>query len=469
MSQNDDCRRIISKIYDFLCQKFGDTDCQKRPLKEEEIVEDVWKMLQKFVEEYNGYKEQLEGYSLTLEAHLEELSQTYEELSTMFSISKILSKNINPYELIEDFLKAILNSVPSESAEIILFTDGEEKILKIGSNLHWEKVLEFIREMFKNSRKDVIISEPGDKIIEGIKNFILVPIISGDKLWGYMGLFNKLNGDFYVAADRKILESAAMQLGFSLRNYEYLKQEIERQKLQEQLNIAKDIQSRLLPKDFPRTENFEVYAKTVPAIFVGGDYYDIVKREDGKYLIVFADVSGKSVPAALLMSSIRTIVRNFGVYSEPVLSFAKKINRMITNDTPEDQFTTMILMVFDPQKLEVEVCNAGHNPMIVISKNDVKKVDATGIPFGIIEDFEYEAVNIKLKSGDLIFIYTDGISEARNDKGEEFGHDRIIAYLTEKNTNNAKIIVEKLIDQVMQFSTGVNQHDDITAMAIKIF
>lgn len=469
MMVNDDCRQIISQIYDLLCRNFGEINCKDSYPKEDKIVEDTLKMLQKFIEEYNSYKEQLEGYSLTLEAHLEELSQTYEELSTMFSISKIFSKNINPYELMDDFLKTILNSVPSESAGIILFNNEKEEIFKIGSNLHWEKVLEFVHEMFKNSRKDVIISEPSDKIIEGLESFILVPVVSGEKLWGYVGLFNKLNGDFYIAADRKILESAAMQLGLSLRNYEYLKQEIERQRLQEQLNIAKNIQSGLLAKDFPRTGSFEIYAKTIPAIFVGGDYYDIVKREDGKYLIVFADVSGKSVPAALLMSSIRTIVRNFGVYPEPVLSFAKKINRMITNDTPDDQFTTMILMVFDPQELEAEICNAGHNPMIVVNENGVKKVEATGIPFGIIEDFEYETVSIKLKNNDLIFVYTDGISEARNVNGEEFGHDRIIAHLTEEKFNDVKTIVEKLIDQVIQFSNGVNQHDDITAMAIKIF
>jgi len=470
IEKNSYYKQILEEIYRILCENFPDINCEKGSLEDKVLAEDVLKTLKRFIEEYNSYKEQLEGYSLTLEAHLEELSQTYEELSTMFTVSKILSRDINPYELMQDFLNAILNSIPSESAGVLLFHNENEEFFTTDDNPKWQEILNFTRKLFENSRKDVIISEPEDTAFEGIKNFISIPITSNEKIWGYMVLFNKLNGDFYIAADRKILESAAMQLGFSLQNYDYIRKEIERQRLREQLNIAKNIQTSLLPREFPSNDYFEIYAKTLPAIFVGGDYYDIVERNDGNYLIAFADVSGKSVPAALLMSSIRTIVRNFGNYTDEILDFVHRVNRMITNDTPIDQFTTMVLMLLDVKKMKIEVCNAGHNPVIILEKkNGSKKIEATGIPFGIIANFEYETVTLNLGKGDTIFMYTDGISEARNINGEEFGHDRILTILNNVKSKSSKEIVEEIIEEVTKFSKGMNQHDDITAMAIKIF
>jgi len=469
VGMNNHERNILKEIYRILCENILDPDCKEEIVDEEVLGKKILKILKRFIDEYNSYKEQLEGYSLTLEAHLEELSQTYEELSTMFTITKILSKSINPYELIPDFLDAVLNSIPSESAGVMLFLNGKEEFFTNNSDPKWEKVFEFIRKLFEISRKDVIISEPGDSPVDGTKSFISVPITSGKKIWGYMVLFNKLNGDFYTAADRKILESTTMQLAFSFQNYDYIQKEIERQRLQEQLNIAKSIQANLLPREFPKSDKFEMYAKTLPAIFVGGDYYDVVKREDGKYLIVFSDVSGKSVPAALLMSSIRTIVRNLGNYADEILNFARKVNEMITNDTPTDQFTTMVLILLDIEKMKMDICNAGHNPVIVIKKNgELKKIESNGIPFGIISDFEYDYTSLNLDSGDLVFLYTDGISEARNKTGEEFGHERIIETLSYLKDKSPKEVVEGIIEKVTEFSKDAHQHDDITALAIKI-
>lgn len=463
-------REILKQIYRILCENIPTFDCEEDMVNEQVLGEKVLKILKKFIDEYNSYKEQLEGYSLTLEAHLEELSQTYEELSTMFTITKILTKSINPYELIPDFLDAVLNSIPSESAGITLFLNGEERFFTNNNDPRWGEVFEYIRKLFEISRKDVIISEPDDSPISGTKSFISVPIISAKKIWGYMVLFNKLNGDFYTAADRKILESTATQLAFSLQNYDYIQKEIERQRLQEQLDIAKSIQTSLLPRKFPKNDKLEIYAKTLPAIFVGGDYYDVVKRKDGKYLIVFSDVSGKSVPAALLMSSIRTIVRNLGNHADEILNFARKVNEMITNDTPEDQFTTMVLALLDIEKMKMDVCNAGHNPTIIIKKNgELKKIESNGIPFGIISDFEYSYTPLDLNNGDLIFMYTDGISEARNEKGEEFGHERITEVLSFFKDKSPNEVVEGIIERVIEFSKNTHQHDDITALAIKIF
>ncbi|MCD6442906.1 MAG: SpoIIE family protein phosphatase [Thermotogae bacterium] len=441
----------------------------KPPEKSDELLDAILEMTKEMLKDYKNYREQLENYSLTLESHLEELSRTYEELYALFTVTQILTKHMDPYEALEEFLNALVNAIPSKSAGVYLLKDDERILRTLRDDEIWKPLEKFLEESMIKDMKNVIISEKKDEPVEGIENFLCVPVLSGEKLWGYIVMFNKVDGAFYTAGDRKILESAATQLAFSIRNYEYLKERIERERLKEQLTIAKDIQQGLLPKSFPRNEYFEVFAKTIPTIFVGGDYYDVVELKNGDYLFVMADVSGKGIPAALLMSSLRSVLRAWSDTLRSLGEFVQRLNRVIYRDTPDDRFITMMSLILKPKERKLVLCNAGHDPVILVEPNSmIENITSVGIPLGIFDEAEYEEREFNLKPGNMLVLYTDGIVEARNPTGEEYGFERLEDLLVKIREFDSESVVNRIIKNVKDFSASAPQHDDMTVMVIKV-
>ncbi|HEU5310427.1 MAG TPA: SpoIIE family protein phosphatase, partial [Candidatus Eisenbacteria bacterium] len=233
--------------------------------------------------------------------------------------------------------------------------------------------------------------------------------------------------------------------------------------------VARRIQQQSLPTKLPQTSGFGLAALNAPSKFVGGDYYDTVQLDSERYLVAIADVAGKGVPAALLASMVQASIRTQALERQPVGVIMDRLNRLVHEATPEDRFATCFLVEVSADGLHLSSSNAGHNyPILRSYHGGCRYLDEGGIPLGIDPAHAYSGCETVLRPGDMLLMYTDGITDARNRLGEDFGEDRLLQ-LVERLPDRltADEIIREVSDEVSRFTDGAEQIDDITLVALK--
>lgn len=247
---------------------------------------------------------------------------------------------------------------------------------------------------------------------------------------------------------------------------------IEKEKMEQELETARKIQAVLLPKEEPVIPGFEIVSFYKSAKEVGGDYYDFHKIADNLLGMTIADVSGKGVPGSLGMVMTRSILRS-QVHQANAYQTLSKTNALLFKDIKRGMFVTMFHLIIDLQRKTLNCANAGHNPLI-IAHNDgsVEMFNPSGLALGLDKGERFndklQAVNIQLNPGDAFVIYTDGVTEAMNLTEEEFTEDRLAAVLGRNVNKNAKELRDTIINELMEFTQGAPQHDDITLLTVKV-
>ncbi len=242
--------------------------------------------------------------------------------------------------------------------------------------------------------------------------------------------------------------------------------------LQQELDIANVIQTSILPKTFPPfpdRKEFDIFAKMIPAKEVGGDLYDFFLIDKYRLAVVVGDVSGKGIASALLMAVCKTLIKATSYKGMPADSVLSEVNNIIVEESPSNMFVTLFYGVLDTRSGAFEYSNAGHNsPFHISNEGKITQLkDVGGLLLGAMKDVEYQSNVVMLNSGDSIFIFTDGVTEAFNSKEEEFGEKRLNDFFINKNSLATTDLVEKLFTEIKTFSDGVEQSDDVTCMALK--
>ena len=242
--------------------------------------------------------------------------------------------------------------------------------------------------------------------------------------------------------------------------------------IQQELDIATAIQTSILPKVFPAfpdRKDFEIYAEMITAKEVGGDLYDFFLIDKNRLGVIIGDVSGKGIAAALLMAVSKTLLKATALKGIPSDSILTEVNKIVAEDSPSNMFVTVFYGVLDTRNGAFEYSNAGHNnPYLISAEGEATPLkDVGGLILGAMKDVEYESNIIMLKTGDTIFFYTDGVTEAMNEKEEEFGEERLLKTLGEKTNLGVNQQVYNIINEVQNFSGGIPQSDDITCLALK--
>ncbi|MGI5939067.1 PP2C family protein-serine/threonine phosphatase, partial [Methanoculleus thermophilus] len=245
-------------------------------------------------------------------------------------------------------------------------------------------------------------------------------------------------------------------------------QELERKKAE--LRIARDIQMSFLPDRLPEIPGLELAALSLPAKEVGGDFYDAIPLSGNRTAFVIADVAGKGVPAALFMALSRTVLRANAQVPRSAREAVSEANTLIAEDAKSGMFVTLFYAVVDPAEKTLAYVNAGHNPPLLFRSGGGRpvKLKGTGIIIGVMPDAEYREETIRLESGDLLLLYTDGVTEAINSAEEQFGEERLIETVMRSRDLPPAEIVGRVRDAVMQFSGDEPQFDDQTLMVIRV-
>jgi len=257
------------------------------------------------------------------------------------------------------------------------------------------------------------------------------------------------------------------------REKEKLESEIARKNAE--LEIAAEIQRSFLPEEVPQIEGFDIAGRSIPAKEVGGDFFDVIPLEviplpGPRMGLLIADVSGKGVPAALFMALSRVIVRVSATWFTKTSETIRQANSIISADSKTGMFVTLFYGVLDGEARTLTYVNAGHNPPIIFHRGSTEtdELPATGIALGILDDAEYTQSTAGLVPGDIVVLYTDGVTEAINEKEEMFETERLVSTVREASAGTAAEIVDRIIGAVSAFSGPAPQYDDITLMVVKV-
>lgn len=301
---------------------------------------------------------------------------------------------------------------------------------------------------------------------------LLVPTIIDKEVDSIICLGKKLNNLPYTDADIEFLESIINLSLISIQNSILFKEYLDKQKIENELKIAREIQLTLLPTKIPEINKYDLAGINLPALQVGGDYYDIIKLTETKTALVIADVSGKGTPAALLMANIQSAVHSYlKLYEVDSFDLAKvteKINELIYENTSAEKFITFFWGILDSESDTFEYINAGHNPPIHLSGNKISQLTEGGFMIGILDfGINYEVGKITLAPNDTIVFYTDGVTEAMNKNGDEFGEEKLTEILLANKDRPAINILEDIEESIVHFSRDTAQYDDVTLIVMK--
>ena len=299
---------------------------------------------------------------------------------------------------------------------------------------------------------------------------VIFPLHSRGETVGALLLGEKLTGTDFTSEDVALLSTLAGQMSISLQNALLLRERVQVVRIEEELRLARQIQRSFLHSEFPPTPRFDVHALNIPSKEVGGDFYDLVPAHDGVFLLAIADVAGKGVPAALLSSMLQASLRTQAGSIASVAEILRNINTLVYRATAVHQFATFFIARVENDTLHMTFSNAGHNFPVVIRRDCAPVfLECGGTVLGIVDGAAYEEERLSLLSGDLVVLYTDGISEAMNRDGELYGDARLYELVNRLPQDlSAREVTERILAELKEFLDGEEARDDMTLMVLRV-
>jgi len=266
--------------------------------------------------------------------------------------------------------------------------------------------------------------------------------------------------------DKLLLDAITRQVHASIESQYLNSQAIEKEKIEQEIIVAASIQQRILPSSLPKIEGYDIAGINIPSKEVGGDYYDCVNLGNGKYALIIADVAGKGIGAALLVSTLNAALYSYLEFDIPLTEMSDRLNKLIYKSSPSDKFITFFIAVLDSKSGELDIVNAGHNPIFLLRQNgSLEKLDAGGVGLGMFDfGIPYTGQKSIINSGDKLFLYTDGIPEAMNENEEEYSDEKMIFFFKSHSENTAEEFISALVKDVKGYTGAAPQSDDITAL-----
>ena len=298
---------------------------------------------------------------------------------------------------------------------------------------------------------------------------VIAPLVSQGELIGVINLGERRSEQGYTSDDRKLLDDLTAQATPAVRVAQLVRQQRqearERERIEQELKVARLIQQTLLPRDVPHVTGWEVAAYYQPAREVGGDFYDFLYFDDGRLGIIIGDVTDKGVPAALVMATTRTLLRVIGERLVTPGAVLERVNEVLIDDIPPRMFVTCLYALLEPASGRLQFANAGHDLPFHRSTAGVDEMRATGMPLGLLPGMRYEEKEIALAPGDSVFFYSDGLAEAHSPSGEMYGFPRVQALLGGCQSQ-ADLIACALADLAEFTGAGWEQEDDVTLVTL---
>jgi serine phosphatase RsbU (regulator of sigma subunit) len=321
--------------------------------------------------------------------------------------------------------------------------------------------------------KDDRLSSRRSVTILGLRSVLCVPLKTREQMVGVVYVDSRIRAGMFSRADLELLTAIAASAAIAIENARLYQVAVERGRLERELQVAREVQTSLLPRDTPHVSGWEFAAQWKPAQQVAGDYYDFVPLDGGRVGLVIADVSGKGMPAALFMAMTRSTIRACIDHIRSPAEAIALANRLIHADATGGMFVTLFYALLDPSAGEMAYVNAGHNPPLLCratgpnGPEQISELERTGMALGVLDDVPYLQRTVQFDPGDLVLFYTDGVTEATDDVDQDFGVQRLRQILAERHAAPVAEVVSA-IERALQAHVGdLAPFDDVTMVAIR--
>jgi phosphoserine phosphatase RsbU/P len=414
-----------------------------------------------------------------LESVNRRLDKKVQELNTLFEIGKELNSTLDKAQIINILQFTIMGEMAVNKMLMFLQEDDDFELV-LNKWPDSEAIIHAVdKDALRNrlARLKETVQLPRDTHQRGFGTlaesgvYAIVPMRIQDETSGVLLLGPRLSNFPYEPEDLEFLSTLCNRVLVSLENVRLFEETLEKQRLEEEMAIAKEIQQRLLPGSFPESVDYEIYGFNLPSRQVGGDYFDCIALENEKIALAIGDVSGKGVGASLLMSNLHAGLHTLLQSNLPMNEMITRLNDLIYRNTNFDKFITFFYSEFDLLNCTLTYVNAGHNPPLLFHDDgSFELLDKGGLIIGMLPDVSYETGTVALRKGDLLIAITDGVTEARSINDEMYDDFRLQALISRVFQLDISLheLADMLISEVETFCEGMPQADDITMLALKI-
>ena len=344
---------------------------------------------------------------------------------------------------------------------------GEVGEIRVSRNVMDEVVMRGNSVLTSDAQHDPRFAS-GTMVLQGVRSVLAVPLGVSDKVFGIIYADSPIAEGRFTEDHLKLLTTLASVAAIRVENAKLVEARFQQERLERELQLASEIQQRFQPAAPPLVPGYELQGISFPCYEIGGDYYDFIPRADGRLVIALGDVSGKGTAAALLMSSLHAAIHAQSGSHDTLVDTVTAVNKYLAENIPPNRFVTLFFAELDPESGALSFLNAGHNPpLIVHAAGTVEQLSSGGLPLGIKGDAEYREGRTHLKHGDVLVIYSDGVTEAASPSGEEFGPTRLYEVVSRNVDASAAGIRDRIESALTKFSQGTQAADDITLVIVK--
>ncbi|HEX5832386.1 MAG TPA: SpoIIE family protein phosphatase [Pyrinomonadaceae bacterium] len=402
-------------------------------------------------------------------------------LISKVGITLLASATLN--ETLEQIVSLVFEAVPADRCLIMMRDQGSEDLrvavarlrdrvgevgeIRVSRNVLDEVVIRGKSVLTSDAQHDPRFAS-GTMVLQGVRSVLAVPLGVSEKVFGIIYADSPIAEGRFTEDHLKVLTTLASVAAIRVENARLVEARLERERFERELALASEIQQRFQPTAPPHVDGYELQGISFPCYEIGGDYYDFIEREDGRLVIALGDVSGKGTAAALLMSSLHAAIHAQSASHDSLVATISAVNRYLADNIPANRFVTLFYAELDPESGALSFLNAGHNPpLIVHAAGTVEQLASGGLPLGIKPDVEYREGRTQLQHGDVLVIYSDGVTEAVSPSGEEFGATRLYEVVARNINASAAGIRDRIESSLTKFAQGTSAADDITLVIVK--
>jgi sigma-B regulation protein RsbU (phosphoserine phosphatase) len=411
------------------------------------------------------------------------LTRALEELSMLNELAREIGASHNSDAIMDRIIRRSLKAVHAEQAVITLVAHREEQ--PMGRTLVRAMVTSSEHEQFHISqnllgwmhihKQPLLSNSPRtDDRFRGItwdpsiSSILCVPLMVKSQLIGVLTAYNKKGGGDFTAEDQRLLAIIAMQSAQVIENARLYEEEQAYIRMQEEVRLASVIQAELLPNEAPQIPGYDICGKSISAQQVGGDYFDFIPIEAGRLAICLGDVSGKGLPASLLMANLQATLRGQSLLEVPPSQCVQRSNQLLYRSTDPEKFATLFYGVLETSTHVFSFSNAGHeNPFLFTPDGTCTRLATGGTVLGVVENFPFDQEKVTFAPGQTMVIFSDGITEAFDRDDQHFGEERLISVIRENLNEPATAITDRIIAAVREYADGAPQADDLTLVVVK--
>ena len=416
-----------------------------------------------------------------LELENQHLRRSVEELSLLNDLAREIGASLDADEVVGKIIRRALKSVQAEQGVITLVEESADDPMKTlvrtagSSVIHGPyRINDSLLGWMQHNKKPLLLNDPvHDKRFQGanwdvtIRSILCVPLMNRSQLIGMLTVYNKKTEAGFTEDDQRLLAIIAAQSAQIVENARLYEEEKALLHMREEVRLAYDIQTSLLPKASPGVPGYDIAGVSLAADTVGGDYFDYITLHDGCLGLCVGDVSGKGLPASLLMANVQATLRGQAPWTDSVKICLERANQLLCESIRTGTFVTLFYGILDPHNHQFRYANAGHNRPLFHTSGSVTRLDLGGLALGLLSTATYQDDTLTFAAGDVLLIYSDGVTEAMNPGREQFEEDRLTELIREYAADPAQTLVDRIVEAVQHHAAEAPASDDMTLLAIR--